>query len=231
MRLSTWGFALFGLLAVSLGVTPARADIVSLDFQCVTSDSGALCPTVASQMSLDVVGYNNTVGGFAIPGAVAAPNAGQVLFVFHNAGPIVSTITQIYFYDGTLLGLPSIIYQPAGVSFAPDSTPGHLPGLSPDPSASFEADASDPAPHNGVNPGEKVGILFNLLEDVDYDDVLAAIGSQDLLIGMHVQSISTEDWSESMIAVPGVVVPEPASILGLGTILLLIGARLRRKKA
>jgi hypothetical protein len=230
MRLSTWGFALFGLLAVSLGVTPARADIVPLDFQCVTSNSGALCPTVASQMSLDVVGYNSAVGGFASPGAFAEPNAGQVLFVFHNAGPIDSTITQIYFYDGTLSGLASI-YQPAGVSFARDFTPGHLPGLPPHPTASFDVDASNPAPQNGVNPGEKVGILFDLLDGVDYDDVLAAIGSQDLLIGMHVQSISTGSWSEGMIAVPGVVVPEPASILGLGTILLLIGARLRRKKA
>jgi hypothetical protein len=118
-----------------------------------------------------------------------------VLFTFNNEGPLASSICDVYFDDGTLLGIASII-NGAGVAFSNPATPADLPGgntASPPfvTTANFPADSDQPVMENGVNPGEELGILFNLQGSHLYANTLAALESGDLRIGLHVQAIGT----------------------------------------
>ncbi len=152
---------------------------------------------------------------------------GTASFKFFNNSTINSSITNIYFDDGSLLGIDSVINS-AGVLFAKDG-PTNIPGAS-NLFPAFEADrefniAADPPPyHNGVNnppPEEWVQVTFNLLGGGTIDDVLDELSTGELRVGIHIQGFD-DGSSESAIAVP-----EPASIfiLSLGALAL---ARKRR---
>jgi hypothetical protein len=140
----------------------------------------------------------------------------RVDFTFRNAGPAASSITDVYFDDGTLLGIAQIFAGP-GVSFSQGASPPNLPGgntLSPAflTSAGFLSDSDPPAQPNGVNPGEWLTIRFNLLNPPsgppDYTDTLAALASGELRIGIHVQGYAG-GGSESFVNTA--VVPLPAA--------------------
>lgn len=77
--------------------------------------------------------------------------------------------------------------------------------------AGFSADSDAPVSLNGVNPGEKVGILFNLISGKSFADVVNALviagGTNGLRVGVHVQSIGN-GGSESFI---NAVSPVPES--------------------
>lgn len=157
----------------------------------------------------------------------AGPNANQVSFTFNNAGPAAMSITDVYFDDGTLLGI-ALITSSSGVSFSQGASPGNLPSgnnANPafDATAGFSADSNPPAQPNGVNPGESLTITFTLLSGVNFADTVAALNAgTNLRIGIHVQGFAY-GGSESFIN----QVPAPAS---LGTLLLggLLAARRRR---
>ncbi len=94
---------------------------------------------------------NNTVGDPAIGEAqlfvdVTDPGDDQVLFTFFNTGPAASSITDVYFDDGDLLGIASII-QDTGVDFTELARPRNLPSANnaspPFVAAGFSGD-SDP---------------------------------------------------------------------------------------
>jgi hypothetical protein len=116
-----------------------------------------------------------------------------------------------------------------GVDFSQYAAPSNLPGAnneSPpfETTAGFSADSDDPAVQlNGVNPGETLGILFDLQEGLAYANVIDDLASGDLRIGIHVQGFKGEG-SESFVAVP-----EPATIVLFGTGLIGL-AGLGRKK-
>lgn len=154
----------------------------------------------------------------------------QVEFKFYNLGPTASSITDIYFDDGTLLGIASIV-NGAGVSFGTPATPPNLPGgnLASPPfvtTGSFSADSNPPVEANGVNPGEYVEIYFNLLAGKTYADTLAALADGSLRIGLHVQAIGTTNGSDSYVN----LVPEPYTLLLLGLGLVgVAGVRRFRK--
>ncbi len=130
------------------------------------------------------------------------------------------SITDIYFDDGTLLGISGVTNGP-GVAFAESATPTELPGAS-ILAPTFETTAhysvgSEPAPpHNGVNPGEWVIIHFSLQGGGTLQHVLDELSDGTLRIGMRLQAFPGGS-SESA------VVPEPATIclLGLGALALL----------
>jgi hypothetical protein len=69
---------------------------------------------------------------------------------------------------------------------------------------------------NGVNAStESVTIIFNLLPGVSFDDTVAALGTGDLRIGLHVQAIGEPGGSDSYIN----KVPDGGltlSLLGIG---------------
>lgn len=165
---------------------------------------------------------------------VTDPGGGQVLFTFGNTGPGASSITDVYFADGSLLGIASII-DGAGVDFSPLASPPGLPaGNNASPpfatTAGFSADSEPPTQPNGVNPGESLGVLFNLQAGRTFADVLSELEDSSLRIGIHVQGFAS-GGSESFVNNPPTTsVPETTTMLLLGSGMIGIwGARRKFK--
>jgi hypothetical protein len=195
---------LFTAIAALAMAGSARADGITLGFVRLTNNGNA---NVASQLTVQV----------------AAVGTNQVSFTFFNAVGIASSITDIYFDDGTLLGLSGVTSS-AGVNFNTPAVPGNLPGgntAAPpfETTAGWSADSDSPVAPNGVNAaGEWVTITFNLINGKNINDTIAALGNGDLRIGLHVQAIGATNGSDSYINTPGTSVPDGGmtiSLLGL----------------
>jgi len=201
---------LFTLLAILLA--PARADM-TYGFTRLTGD--------------------DTAGPLTLTVSPAGDNA--VRFKFENFGEGV--ITDIYFADGTLKEMAAPVDNDGvdGVDFDISSVtlpPGELPWT---PTQQFSASAVPSPMKTGVELNEYVEILFDLLGDYGYDDVIAAIeaglpynwGGErpdlSLIIGVHVQGTSGPWGSEKLVLtpLPGAVL---LGMLGLG----YAGMKLRR---
>lgn len=205
--------ALFaGCALASLGAAAAGAATLSFGL-CVSSNSATDCAIGSAQLSVSVA---------------AGPAAGQVAFTFANSGPNAASITDLYFTDGSLLAIASIV-NGSGVSFSEGATPGNLPAgndASPPFTAGLTADSNPPVQPNGVNPGETLAIVFDLQSGRTLSDVLAELADGRLRVGLHVQGFAS-GGSESFVNTP---LPEPAALalLGLGIVGL---ARARRRRA
>lgn len=199
---------LIGVLAVSCVVwsalTAGASASITLGFAKITNNGNA---NVASQLSVEV----------------GEESATQVFFTFTNAVGIASSITDVYFDDGSLLGIASISSS-AGVAYNQPASPGNLSGgnaVDFNTTAGFSADSDSPVSPNGVDSStEWVKIIFNLINGKTYADTLAAIALANanpgvdvdggLRIGLHVQSIGTTGGSDSYVST---TVPEPTSIV------------------
>jgi len=199
-------------------------------FTCITNNAPTNCDIGEAQLTWDAF----------------AEGTNQVRFRFSNAGPLASSITDVYFDDGSLLGIANVI-NGSGVDFSQGASPGDLPGgntVGFAATAGFTADSNPPTQPNGVNPGEVLDIIFDLLPGLDFQDVLDAIalGSDPggLRIGIHVQGFEN-DGSESftnggddqtdLADLADVVnpVPEPSTALLMGPCLIALGLWMRRK--
>lgn len=208
------------LLSASIGGTASAA---SYGFGCITNTSAANCSAGASQLYVDIT----------------SAGANQALFSFFNIGSYDSSITDIYFDDGTLLGIASVV-NGAGTAFAAPAVPKNLPGasnISPafETTAGFSADSDAPVQINGVNPGETVSILFDLKAGQSFADVLNAMtlagADGGLRIGLHVQGFAN-GGSESFVNTPYQVtlpVPEASQWLMMLAGIGLIAARTLRR--
>ena len=90
----------------------------------------------------------------------------------------------------------------------------------------MSADSDPPVQPNGVNPGESLGITFNLAGGGTFDDVLAELGDGTLRVGIHVQAFDT-GGSESFVNSP---IPEPHAVALFAIGALLVGTSIRRRQ-
>jgi hypothetical protein len=200
--------AMFLVAAWSLAAAPASA--VTFGFGCITNNLAGDCAIAEAQMSVDVTDA-----------------AGQALFTFSNTGADDSSITDVYFDDGALLSIVLIINSPPDVEFSLGAIPSELPGAnnaSPPfvTTPGFSSDADEPIASNGVNPGEMLGIQFDLQGGQSFADVLADLANGSLRVGIRVQDFAS-GGSESLVNIP-----EPATGLLVAMGLCVIGRRTRQ---
>lgn len=175
-------------------------------------------PITARAATLTTLSFDNITGNNAIDAAIGEAQLfvdvlddgcpAQIQFKFRNTGPAASSITDIYFDDDELSPVLASLFvgadSGAGVEFEAGASPGNLPGGN-DPdvdfSATASADSTSPAQPNGVNPGEFVIIGFSLAAGVDCADVIDALESGSLRVGIHVQGFAG-GGSESFVNVP-----------------------------
>ncbi|MBN1361369.1 MAG: hypothetical protein JW993_12295 [Sedimentisphaerales bacterium] len=209
--------AIFVLLA--LQSRQSLADLYTYGFGRI-SDNGSV--DVAYQLFVDVTndGYGSD----------------QAFFRFRNEGPVASSICDVYFddfddaEDRTLAGIAEIVNGP-GVSFSQWARPRNLSGgaaLSFYTTEGLSADSDTPVATWGVNPGEWLGIVFDLQKD--FSSVIGALNTgaanplrtDSLRIGIHVQGLP-DDESDLFVhaPVPGALL---LGMLGLGA----AGLRLRK---
>jgi len=173
---------------------------------------------VASQLQMTV----NDSGG------------GSVEFIISNSGPLASTIFAVFFDDGTILGSTLGIDDSDNVvDFEQQTTSSGLPGGSTiDPpfvtSENFEVIKYKSA-SNGVDPGEWLGITFDLLPGKAYSGVLEDLSNGALRVGLHVGRLYP-DGEESDSFVNNGIIPAPGAIL-LGSIGVGLVGWLRRRRA
>lgn len=207
----------FGLV-LTAAITQAAPTIYG--FTAITSNS-VIDPLIGeSQLSLSVDSYG----------------ANQALFLFSNSGANPCSITDIYIEDG-VLRLSDILNGP-GVSFSRGASPSNLPGgnvIGFEADTKLSVDSDSPTQPKGVNPGEHLGLVFNILCGNTYDDIIAklnrGIGTTsnipgDIRVGIHVQGFC-DGRSESFVLTPPTpndppVVPAPSALLlagiGLGSL-------------
>lgn len=143
----------------------------------------------------------------------------QALFAFLNTGPEASSITDVYFdsRQGALLNIANIDDSEPGMEFSQNASPGNLPGAnSITPAfavtAGLSADSDPPAQPNGVNPGESLGILFDISDGM-FGNVTTGLADGSLRVGIHVQGFAN-GGSESFVN-DGVIPAPSAALLGL----------------
>jgi hypothetical protein len=174
-----------------------------VSFGCLSSSSK--CAVGEAQLSVEVL--------------AAAP--GQVSFRLRNQGGEPLTASQLFFDDvaGVLGDLLSVV-DGVGVVFLEGGKPDDLKGGK---KIGFEADAfvsaAKPAKDNGVNPGEDVLVLFALAGTNTFEDVIAALESEGLRIGVNAKKAFVTTGT----------VPEPGvlSLLALGLGAVVWSARRR----
>jgi hypothetical protein len=181
---------------LSVGAQPAQA--VTLSFFNISNNSGD-ADDLINQLSVEVTeGADDT----------------QASFTFLNNVGIASSITDVYFDDGSLLGIATIIGS-AGVSFAEGASPPDLSGGNPFSfDSTFSADSTPPTAPNGVDSSsEFLTIVFNLIDGLTFTDTIAALLSGDLRIGLHVQAIGLSGDSDAFINNPPPPIPLPAGLV------------------
>jgi len=218
----TLGFISSLAFALGLGALSALpAAAIPVGFGCITNTSATDCAIGEAQFSVEAT----DLGG------------NQVLFTFANSGPSASLITDVYFDDGTLLGIAGLIdaddnylgsFGDSGVDFSQGASPPNLPGgntIGFVTTAGFLADADPPPAFQGVDPGETLGVVFNLQGGGTFIDIVDELTNGDLRIGIHAQAFPG-GGSESFVNFP---IPEPgtALLLALGLAGLSAGARKR----
>jgi hypothetical protein len=214
-----WSRVCFLLLLPVVLPVEVRADLHTYTFNRISSNGSV---DVAHQMSVEV-----TNAGYP---------SNQVLFTFRNGEfGVASSICDVYFDDRddrTLAGIAGIIDGP-GVSFSQGAHPRNLSGgaaIGFETTLGLSADADSPVERNGVNPGESLGILFNLQSGKTFQSVIEALDigaanplcADSLRIGIHVQGLPDNQSDLFLHApVPGAVL---LGLLGLGA----AGVKLRR---
>jgi hypothetical protein len=232
------------LLNLSLAVAAAfslPAAAAQYSFSCISGNNPLSCADGVSRLQMDVTSAGTTSTGVH-----------QVDFTFRNLSALGSSITEIYFDDGSLLGIASVNDSGPGVTFTQigSSQPPDLPSgnaITPtfDVTAGFAVDTGDKGNTKGVenkldsgSTQEFVTIRFDLINGTTFNDTLNALGGPlgdgfDLRVGLHVRGFNLGggiDESESFVNLPNMTspIPEPGQWALLLSGLTLLAARRRR---
>ncbi len=226
-----------------------RSKIKTLVASAVIAVAGA---TTASAVTYSFVGLTNNnvtntqTGEAQFSVEVTSAGSSLVSFLFENSGPLLSSITQIYFEDGTpdILGGINNIISGAGTDFVENTRRNLLlPGAGGGPNGlmveAFGAQPTSPVQPNGVNPGEFVEVIIDLVGGATIGDVYSQLNNGDLLVGFHAQGF-VDGGSESFLIEPCdpftqicdppvTVLPIPAGMPLLLTAFGFFGILMRRR--
>jgi hypothetical protein len=257
-RVSNWipRALLIALVATLSTAASASIQPVTLSFFRITNNAPS-SSNVAGQLFVDVwsAADANSSAFTAFYGApsVSPVNVSdadaneEVLFVVRNTALIASSITRVYFDDGTILGLDRVYDKDnmPNLRGDVDFTKGALgPGSDDLPggnAVSFHTTAgflakSDPAPpKNGINASnDLLGLSFSLINGKKYADTIASLTDGSLRVGVHVQALPG-GYSDSFVNIPhnppppppppppSPVVPEPVSLVVWSLLLVSVG--------
>ena len=207
---------------------PVRAEpfpSLMLSFQAITNNSSSSVADGQANLHMEVIDLGSN----------------QARFRFTNDSAF-SSLTDVYFDDGTLLGI-SHIASSSGVSFSQGASPPNLPGgnaMSPkfETTQGFLADSNPPVSPNGVHQGEWLAIDFQLLPGKTFLDLIDSLalpsGGEWLRVGLHVQSFAG-GFSESFVNGSEFnyvtsAIPEPGEHTLLLAGLVLLAAMARRQR-
>jgi len=232
-------------LAFALNSSVTQAQMMGLDFYRVTGNASE---NIASQLGAqvrDTAQAQTDFSGYADEDNYLADMAGnEVLFTFTNTSLIASTISEIYFDDGTIFDQTHILNNLGGFTKYTDGgnngvNPGNLPSgnnVTPifEATADFGADTTGKK-NNGVNASNDiVGIIIQLQSGVGFTELQYALADGTLRLGLHVSSIGEGSDSDAFVnnplvlSAPASPVPLPAAAWLFGPA-LLVAARKRRK--
>lgn len=129
---------------------------------------------------------------------VTDAGSGQVSFQFLNNVGTASSVTQIYFDNGSGAFLSALaLGTQTGVDFNIGGSPPNLPAGN---TISFDADllatADSPVAPNGINSATD---SLTLLGTGLFANVIAGLTSGDLRIGLHIQAIGQGGGSDSYV--------------------------------
>ena len=214
------------ILMVGCLVAAGAVSATPISFQNITNNNPANAVIGEAQLSLN---------GMSLGG-------GQVLLFLENNGPDPCSITDVYFDNGgsstsfdTIVSLWDKddflmgVQGHPGVDFSLGAAPPDLPnggsvGFS--TTLGFAADSDPPAVANGVNPGEFLGIVIQLLPNETFEDVWNAFESGTMRVGVHVQGFA-DGGSEAFVTTGEI--PEPTTVALLGAGVLSLAMRSRRR--
>jgi len=194
---------------------PTSASAATIAFNCVTNNTGS-CSSYAS-----LITGNVTVSGNQL-----------TVTVTNGAGGGISELYADVPSSGLTFALTGLVEAPPSVDFEFGGAPPNVPGgntATPAFVSDFMAQSSNST--GRINFGETGGLVFTLSATQTQGQIDTLLGSGALRFGLHIQSLGQQSQSEGMISSfgPPTTVPEPASMLLLGTG-LLAAARARRKK-
>jgi hypothetical protein len=175
-----------------------------MEFASITNNTIGDPGLAEAQLLMTVAGFDPT-GAVDHNGNPLPSGYNYVVFKFFNSGPEALSITDVYFEDGTLLGLDALLDADQNltiadaeglvvregpndplldplVDYSTNASPGSLPsgnnvnfGANGEEVTVFSADSIAPAQPMGINPYESVGIVFSLGDGYVLSDTIAAL--------------------------------------------------------
>lgn len=200
---------LAAMLAVVACASALQAEIYT--FTNITNNDPLNAATGEAQFTVDVTQVS-----------------GRAQFYFANSGPNPSRLSLLAFESGGVLGSFYDLINGPGVNFVHDPSPGNLPGgnsLSP-PFEEVFTDSRNGNAATGVDPGEHLTVIYNLVGGASFADLIAALDDGSLRVGIHAIAFgyypgdTVDRGSEAFITTPQIDTPPPPVVPAPGAVTL-----------